>query len=416
MSQPANTLVEHFFRHEFANLASVMTRVFGIRHIDLVEDMIQAALLEAMETWKHRGLPDNPAAWIHRVVKNRVLDALRREKTHHKAIEHAGMLLDDQEPLVDQWLDEERISDSLLRMIFVCCHPSLDRKTQIALTLKTLCGFGVSEIARGLLLPEETVKKRIQRARKELADANVPIELPGDTTLPLRVDSVHEVLYLLFNEGYSRSSGTTPICDNICEESVRLCHLLCVSPYATPATHALLALLLFHAARLDARVDERGTVVLLEDQDRSRWDRELIWSAQSCLTQSKVGRPTRFHLEASIAMLHCQAPSVEETDWNSIVHLYDRLLQCKDSPIYALNRTIALAQTGDTRQALEQLQKIRDRIEIKDYLLYDCALGKIHELEGNPESALDAYLVALTKLAAPHERELLERKMKRLGR
>ena len=285
-AKSANQLVEHFFRHESANLLAVMTRAFGMRHIDLVEDMVQVAMVEAMHTWKLRGIPDNPAGWIHRVAKNRILDALRREKTHEQAIALSGFSIDDQESIVDQWLKEERISDSLLRMMFVCCHYSLDRNSQIALTLKTLCGFSVSEIASGLLLTDETVKKRIQRAKKSLASANVQLELPSDDQLTIRLDAVHNVLYLMFNEGYSTSSGTEPIRDDICEEAVRLCNLLCESSCSSSASKALLALLLFHASRLDARTDESGTVILLEDQDRTRWDRRLIGTAQCCLKQS----------------------------------------------------------------------------------------------------------------------------------
>ena len=414
MAESANQLVEHFFRHESANLVAVMTRAFGIRRIDLVEDMVQVAMLEAMHAWKQRGVPENPAGWIHRAAKNRILDALRREKTHEQAIALTGYCVDDQESIVDQWLKEERISDSLLRMMFVCCHPSLDRKTQIALTLKTLCGFSVSEIARGLLLPNETVKKRIQRAKKSLASANVRLELPSDDQLTLRLDVVHDVLYLLFNEGYSTSSGTEPIRDDICEEAARLCHLLCESSCSSPATKALLALLLFHAARLDARTDEIGAVVLLEDQDRTKWDRHLICAAQSWLAKSKADQPTTFHLEAAIAMQHCIAPSVETTDWSTIVRLYGRLLQLRDSPIYALNRAIAIGQAGDTHAAMSQLQSLRDREDMKQYLLLDCAIARIHELEGNKDNAINSYLDALAKKAAPHEKELLECKLRKL--
>ncbi len=181
MAESAKQLVEHFFRHESAKVVAVLTRAFGMRRIDLVEDMVQVAMLEAMHAWKQRGIPDNPAGWIHRAAKNRILDALRREKTYEQAIALSGF--DDQESIVDQWLEAERISDSLLRMMFVCCHPSLDRQSQIALTLKTLCGFSVSEIARGLLLPDETVKKRVQRAKKSLASANVRLDLPSDKDL-----------------------------------------------------------------------------------------------------------------------------------------------------------------------------------------------------------------------------------------
>ena len=299
-------------------------------------------------------------------------------------------------------------------MMLVCCHPSLDRNTQIALALKTLCGVSVSEIARGLLLPNETVKKRIQRAKKSLASANVRLELPSDDQLTLRLDVVHDVLYLLFNEGYSTSSGTEPIRDDICEEAARLCHLLCESSCSSPATKALLALLLFHAARLDARTDERGAVVLLQDQDRAQWDRHLIGAAQCWLAKSKADRPTTFHLEAAIAMQHCIAPSVQTTDWATIVQLYGRLLQLRDSPIYALNRAIAIGQAGDTRAAMSHLQSLRDREGMKGYLLLDCAIARIYELEGNEANAINAYLDALAKKPAPHEKALLECKLRKL--
>jgi len=420
MKQPANQLVEHFFRHESANLVAVLTRAFGIRRIDLIEDMVQAAMLEAMNTWKHHGIPEKPAAWIHRVAKNRILDALRREKTHEKALAWSGLALagqaiDDQGSKIDQWLEEEELPDSLLRMMFVCCHPRLERKTQIALTLKTLCGFGFSEIARGLLLGQETVKKRILRAKKTLAEMDVRLELPASADLAGRLDVVHDVLYLMFNEGYSTSHGNEPIRDDICEEAARLCHLLCKSPCCSPATKALLALQLFHGSRLEARTDEVGAVILLEDQDRTKWDRCLIGAAQSWLAQSKADRPTIFHLEAAIAMQHCTSRSVETTDWGTIVELYSRLLQLRDSPVYKLNQAIAIGQAGELDKAMSQLDSLRSRKEMKNYLLLDCATARIHELEGNPERAVECYLSAMSKAVAPHEKKLLEGKLRRFA-
>lgn len=415
MKQSTNQLVEHFFRHESANLIAVLARAFGMRRIDLIEDMVQVAMLEAMHAWKQRGIPENPAAWIHSVAKHRILDTIRREKTFEKALALSGQSIDDQESIVDQWLEEEQIPDSLLRMIFVCCHPTLERKTQIALTLKTLCGFGISEIARGLLLPSETVKKRIQRAKHSLATANVQLELPGEDQLTQRLDVVHDVLYLMFNEGYSTSHGAEPIRNDICEEAARLCHLLCESSSSSPATKALLALLLFHASRLDARIDEDGAIILLEDQDRKKWDRCLIGTAQSWLSQSKTDQPTNFHLEAAIALQHCVSPSVEATDWHTIVLLYSRLLQLRESPVYRLNRAIAMGQAGKTREAMSQLESIRAREDMQDYLLLDCAFARIHELEGNTEKAVDSYLVALSKTVAPHEKTLLEKKLRRIS-
>lgn len=415
MTSSANELVDHFFRHESANLIAVLTRAFGIRRIDLIEDMVQVAMLESMHAWKQRGVPDNPAAWIHRAAKSRILDALRREKAFAKAVALSGPSLDTQQSMVDHWLDESQLSDSLLRMMFVCCHPMLDRKTQMALTLKTLCGFGVSEISRGLLLAPETVKKRITRAKKTLADAGVSLELPAADQIAVRIDVVHDVLYLMFNEGYSTSNGSAPIRDDICEEAARLCHLLVESPHATPATGALLALMLFHSSRLDARIDDQGGIVLLEDQDRTTWDRGLIAAATHFLAQSKSEHPTPFHCEAAIAMQHCVAESVESTDWSLIVRFYDRLIELHDSPVYGLNRAIALGQTGRTDEALAQLTRLRERAGMKDYLLLDCAVARIHERAGNLSLATDAYLSALSKSAAAHEKKLLESKLRELS-
>ena len=415
MNPTTNQLVEHFFRHESANLVAVLTRAFGIRRIDLVEDMVQVAMLEAMNAWKQGGVPDNPAAWIHRVATNRILDAIRRDKTHEKAIAFSSRKVDQQASMLDEWLDEERLPDSLLRMMFVCCHPTLERKTQIALTLKTLCGFSIAEIARGILLPAETVKKRIQRAKKSLADNDVSLELPRDQQLSDRLDAVHDVLYLMFNEGYSTSGGPEPIRDSVCEEAARLCHLLCMSDCVVPATKALLALFLFQASRLESRMDADGTAILLEDQDRGHWNRELINIAGCWLAESKDARPSRFHLEAAIAMQHCLAPSVQGTDWHLIIRLYTRLLRIHDSPIYSLNRAIAVGQAGETGTAISQLRSLRTRHELKNYLLLDCALGRMHELEGDVASATDAYLAAVSKAVAPHEQSFVEKKLQKLA-
>ena len=415
MKQSSNQLVEHFFRHESANLIAVLTRAFGIRRIDLIEDMVQVAMLEAMNAWKQGGVPDNPAAWVHRVAKNRLLDVLRRDKSHEKAIAFSHQTIDNQAAMLGDWLDDERLPDSLLRMMFVCCHPSLERKTQIALTLKTLCGFGVSEIARGLLLPTETVKKRIQRAKKSLAAANVAMDLPNDPELSERLDVVHDVLYLMFNEGYSTSGGTEAIRDSVCEEAARLCQLLCLSKCAVPATKALMALLLFQSSRLEARTDTNGTTILLEDQDRTKWNRELINIAGCWLSQSKDEQPSTFHLEAAIAMQHCIAPSVEETNWEMIVRLYSRLLQIHESPIYSLNQAIAIGQSGNPRGAIRQLQSLKSSAELKNYLLLDCALGRMFELNGDREAATDAYLAAVSKAVAPHERFFVESKLRKLA-
>ena len=408
-------LVEHFFRHEAANLVAVLTRAFGVRHLELVEDTVQEALLTAMRSWRQRGAPENPAGWVYRVARNRMLDALRREKTHQRALTLAGQSEEAIESLMDEWLSEEQLPDSLLRMIFVCCHPALDRRSQLALTLKILCGFSLAEIARGLLISTEAAKKRVQRAKRALADAEVRIDLPPRAELEARLSAVHEVLYLMFNEGYSTSKGPEPLADDICEEAARLCHLLCQhESFSTPESRALLALMASHAARLEARVDSDGAVVLLTEQDRSKWNRQLVGAGEVWLERSRTERPSRYHLEAAISLAHCHAASIEETDWPWIVQLYDRLLELHPSPLYVLNRAIARGEAGEVEAALADLDSIRESPEMRGYYLLDCAVGRLRERSADPAGAIEAYSAARSAAVADHERALLDKKLARL--
>src|SRR5215831_12761976 len=274
--EPVAPLVEHFFRHEAGRLVSVLTRIFGWRNFDLVEDMVQATLLDALQAWRVR-VPDNPSGWVHRIAKNKILDALRRAKIGQRVTAEWAAARPIHEEGIDELFLDTEIEDSQLRMIFACCHPHLARENQLALTLKALCGFSNSEIARALLVGEERIKKRLQRATRDLVDHQIVLDPPAADELAARLDSVHQVLYLLFNEGHSSSDGETAIRADLCEEAARLCHLLCCHPrFRTPAADALLALMLFHAARLESRLDHHGSVLLLEEQDRCKWDRRLI--------------------------------------------------------------------------------------------------------------------------------------------
>jgi len=261
--EPVAGLVEHFFRREAGRLVSVLTRIFGWRNLDLVEDMVQATLLDALQAWRVQ-VPDNPSGWVHRIAKNKILDALRRDKIGKRVTAEIAATRPLREEGLDELFLDTEIEDSQLRMMFACCHPRLARENQLALTLKVLCGFGHSEIARALLVGEETIKKRLQRATRDLIDYKIALDPPPADELAGRLDSVHQVLYLLFNEGYSASEGDTAIRADLCEEAARLCHLLCSHPRcSTPPTHALMALMLFHAARLDARLDQHGSFLLI---------------------------------------------------------------------------------------------------------------------------------------------------------
>jgi RNA polymerase sigma-70 factor (ECF subfamily) len=410
-------LVEHFFRHESGRLVSVLTGFFGWRNFELVEDMVQETLLDALQSWGVHGAPDHPSAWVRRVARNKILDALRRGRTGERALSRwaAGRAAIDG-GLDELFLDTE-IEDSQLRMMFACCHPRLDRADQVALTLSALCGFGHAEIARSLLVSDEAIKKRLQRATRELAEREIVLAAPGDEELVARLDGVHQALYLLFNEGYSSSSGDRAIRDDLCEEAVRLCHLLSSQPrFATPATNALMALMLFHGARLDSRLDERGFFLLIEEQDRERWDHALIRRGREFLDRSAEGHAvSTFHLEAGIAAIHCAAESYEQTDWPAIVRLYDALIAVHDSPVYVLNRAIAVAEVEGPRAGIRALESAARDPALRRYHWLDATLGELHRRAGEIERARDHLLAAREKTRSRFDRELIDRRLAQLA-
>ncbi len=411
--QPVAPLVEHFFRHEAGRLVAVLTRIFGWRNFDLVEDMVQATLVDALQSWRVRGVPDNPSGWVHRIAKNKILDALRRDKIAKRVTEElAAVHPAHGEELDDLFLDSQ-IEDSQLRMIFACCHPLLTRENQLALTLKALCGFGNSEIARALLVGEATVKKRLQRATRDLIEHKIALDPPPADELGQRLDSVHQVLYLLFNEGYSSSEGETAIRGDLCEEAARLCHLLCSQPrFSTPPTHALMALMLFHGARLAARLDQGGSILLMEEQDRQKWDRRLIRRAQQFLDQAAQGTVISvFHLEAGIACHHCTAPSYAETDWRAILRLYDALLTIHRSPIYVLNRAIVVAQIDGPQAGILALAEAGEDPALRHYHLFDATLGEFYRRTGDLARAREHLDAARQKTSSPFDREIIDRRL-----
>jgi RNA polymerase sigma factor (sigma-70 family) len=411
--EPVAPLVEHFFRHEAGRLVAVLTRIFGWRNFDLVEDMVQATLLDALEAWRIRA-PDNPSAWVHRVAKNKILDALRRNQIGHRVLEEWATGRPTHEEGLDKLFQGAEVEDSQLRMIFACCHPRLARENQLALTLKALCGFGNSEIARALLVTDETVKKRLQRATRELVDQQIALDPPPAADLAQRLDGVHQVLYLLFNEGYSSSDGDTAIRADLCEEAAWLCHLLCSQRrFSTPATHALIALMLFHAARLDARLDQRGAVLLMEDQDRGKWDQRLIRRALAFLDQAAEGTVvSTFHLEAGIAFHHCSAKSYAETDWPAILRLYDALLTIQRSPVFLLNRAIVVAQIEGPRAGIAALDEAGQDAALRQrYHLFDATIGEFYRRAGDLVSARLHLEAARRKTKSPFDRELIDRRL-----
>ena len=320
-------------------------------------------------------------------------------------------------PTHDEGIDElfldTAIEDSQLRMIFACCHPMLTRENQLALTLKTLCGFGTSEIARALLVNEETVKKRLQRATKDLIDHHISLDPPDATQLIERLDAVHQVLYLIFNEGHSSSKGETAIRTDLCEDAAYLCHLLCTHPHcSTPTTRALMALMLFHAARLESRLDDQGCILLMEDQDRARWDQRLIDRAKDFLDQSAEGTAVSiFHLEAGIALYHCSARSYAETDWPAILRLYDAMLTIHRSPVYLLNRAIVVAEIAGPREGIKALEEMTENTALRHYHLFDATLGELYRRAGDLDQARHYLEAARQKTRSPHDRAIIDRRL-----
>jgi RNA polymerase sigma factor (sigma-70 family) len=415
--QAVAPLVEHFFRHEAGRLVSVLTRIFGWRNFDLVEDMVQATLLDALEAWRAQ-VPDNPSGWVHRIAKNKILDALRRNKIGQRVMEESAVRSDPfKRVTTNQGIDalflDSEIEDSQLRMMFACCHPRLARENQLALTLKALCGFGNSEIARALLVAEETVKKRLQRATRDLIDHQITLEPPAADELDGRLDAVHQVLYLLFNEGYSSSEGDTAVRADLCEDAAWLVYLLCSQRrFSTPATHALMALMLFHAARLEGRLDQRGHILLMEEQDRAIWDQRLIRRAQEFLDQSAEGSViSPFHLEAAIACHHCTAQSYAETDWPAILRLYDALLTIHHSPVYLLNRAIVVAQIEGPGAGIRALEETGRDPALRHYHLFDATLGEFCRRAGDVTRARHYLEAARKKTHSPHDREIIDRRL-----
>ena len=426
MTQSPRGLVEHFFRHESANLVSVLTRVFGFAHLQLVEDTVQSALLEALEHWKINGAPENPAAWVHRVARNKALDALRRKKTETRIFEDLSELSTSTGQAAAAGFDAlfapAGITDSLLRMMFACSHPAIDRQSQLALMLKLLCGFSDKEIASALLISAEGARKRVYRAKKQIAESSIPFEIPDETEIGTRIGAVNEVLYLMFNEGYSSSSGEEAIREDLCEEAARLCHLLCTSdrfdnknPELAASSRALLALMLYHAARFGSRTDETGNPVLLQDQQRSLWDRKMIVHADYWLMKSEGETLTTYHLEAGIAQVHCRAGSFEQTDWQKIVSLYDRLIEINPTPIYALNRAVAVAHSGDPVSAISALEQIAGDPRLKNYFLLDCAFAESYLQKDEKEKARAHWEKALKAASSEHEKNFIAGRLKQLG-
>jgi RNA polymerase sigma factor (sigma-70 family) len=411
--QQLNQLASHLFRHESGRMTAVLTRMLGLQRADLAEDIVQETLLQALHTWKIKGIPDNPTAWLYTVAKRKAIDAIRTKQLHLE-IESGLVEAFRSEwtiaPAVQQFFFEHEIEDSQLRMMFVCCHPSITYESQLALTLKTLCGLSISEIAHCFLTNEETITKRLYRARETIRNENIVLEIPSPATVTSRMDAVLQTIYLLFNEGYNSTSTETLIRHDLCAEAMRL-NLLLTSKSLTnlPKTHALLALLCFQASRINSRTAEDGSIILLQDQDRSLWDATLIEKGKAYLNSAAEGDEfTEYHFEAAIAACHAQASSFETTDWKSIIYIYDLLSTIKDDPIVEMNKAIAISFSGNPEQALRNLKEIRG---LDKNSIFHGAIGDVYMQLKNTVLAKEHYEQAMILTKSKQEKDLLRFKM-----
>lgn len=351
-------LVDHLFRHEAGKMVAILSRIFGLHHLDLIEDVVQEAFCQALQTWKYHQLPANPSAWLLQVAKNKTIDLLRKQKNRERLLTHLGR--EDPSVELDQYFSAHEIADSSLRLIFTCCHPRLKTEDQIAFTLKTASGFGIREIAQALLVSEDAIKQRLHRARQWIIHEHLEMEMPSGPALEPRIHTVLTTLYLLFNEGYYSSKPEETIRQDLCVEAMRLLKLLLDHPAGnTPAANALLALMFYHSARFSARTDADFKFILLADQDRSKWDQDLIKLGHNYMHKALQPQVyTVYHLEAAIAAQHCMAPSLPATDWPRLLKLYQLLGELKPSPLIALNRAVILLQMHAYPQAKQELDQL----------------------------------------------------------
>lgn len=406
-------VTERLFRDEAGKLVSMLTGVFGVARLQLAEDVVQEAMVRALQTWPYTGVPENPSAWLMRTAKNRALDVIRREK-----------FFNDKQPEIisslEQWGDAEggdrfddEIKDDRLRLIFACCHPLLPQDAQTALALKTLCGFSPGEIASAFLTTEVAVAKRLTRARQKIAELGIPFEIPAGKDLSERLDGVMRVLYFLFNEGYSASTGDSVVREDLCFEAIRLAgHLVSHAAADCPKLHALLALMCLNAARLSAREDRDGNILRLKEQDRSVWDQMLIGQGLIHLSRAASGDEiSEYHIQAGIAACHCTAENDEATDWRRILSYYDLWVKISDSPVVALNRAVALAKVEGPESGMKILESIMERGQLESYYLLHAVMGDLEERMSHTKAAERHFERALSLTEVKAEQVFLAKRL-----
>lgn len=399
-------------------MVSVLTKIFGIANLEMVEDVVQETFLSAFQNWVENGIPENPPAWLFSVARNKALNILKHNK--FSVSTDFSDSASDPTPtpfsLLDNFYKTELINDDMLRMMFACCDPNISQKNQIIIILKLLCGFSTAEIAKAFLTNEETISKSLYRTKEFYRDKKISFDLPTEVELRKRTESVLASIYLIFNEGYNSTEAPEIIRNDLIYEALYLCKLLSENKHTRiPETYALMALICFHASRVESRLTAEGEIILLSEQDRIKWNEELIEKGNELMNRSAFGFTiSNYHLEAAIAFEHCRAKTFGDTNWSRIVELYDKLIENSPSPVTELNKAAAIMQKDGADAALHLIENINDKKKLQSYYLYHSLLGEIHSRLNNKNKAKEFYKSAVKLTRSETVKKWLKNKIDNL--